>query len=390
MTNIKHSIECQNGNLIGLGGFLMFVVRRLAFGGALCVCRAVGMAVLLAGGSVVAQAKGLLDQKSKQSLMVVVGNVNAAVERFDALVNQQGSAGAQLVALEAKLQALGKELQEAQNRRRRLEDLDIQDPGSVNPASLQRLRAQTDSLVNDRRELISKINVLKANSAAGSAEREELRLQVARAQGEYDTLVNFFIDKEIERRRGDLEKTTRVRVSAEVGCEDLTVRDCRARAIKEAERKAAERGSVVFMDSVTEINNMRISRDQIKTTANAKLERVEVHKQGFINDTTYQVELSADVTTRVVDELLTDLRQSIKRTVEVEVGGLRQMRAVNSIASRSAENASPEKELEELAEQSLQRSEKRQPQPTPRVTRPAPVNESSPVPAPRRVFIPSF
>jgi chromosome segregation ATPase len=153
------------------------------------------MAVLLAGGSVVAQAKGLLDQKSKQSLMVVVGNVNAAVERFDALVNQQGSAGAQLVALEAKLQALGKELQEAQNRRRRLEDLDIQDPGSVNPASLQRLRAQTDSLVNDRRELISKINALKANSAAGSAEREELRLQVARAQGEYDTLVNFFIDK---------------------------------------------------------------------------------------------------------------------------------------------------------------------------------------------------
>jgi hypothetical protein len=68
------------------------------------------------------------------------------------------------------------------------------------------------------------------------------------------------------------------------------------------------------------------------------------------------------------------------------------MRAVNSIGSRSAENASPEKELEELAEQSLQRSEKRQPQPTPRVTRPAPVNESSPAPAPapRRVFIPSF
>ena len=366
-----------------VGRWLVFLLAR-------CVSRTVGMAFLLAGLSMAVQAKGLLDQKSKQSLMVVVGNVNAAVERYDALVNQQASAVAQLAALESRLQALGKELQEAQNRRRRLEDLDIQDPGSVNPASLQRMRLQTDRLVNDRRELISKINESKANSAAGLAEREELSLQAARAQGEYETLVNFFIDKEVERRRGDLEKTTRVRVSAEVGCEDLTVRDCRARSIKEAERKAAERGSVVFMDSVTEINNMRISRDQIKSTANAKLERIEVHKQGFINDTTYQVELSADVTTRVVDELLADLRQTIKRTVEVEVGGLRQLKVVNSIASRPSAQATPQYELEELAEQAIQRSEERQRQSTPRVIKPAPVPESPPTPVPRRVFIPSF
>jgi hypothetical protein len=144
------------------------------------------------------------------------------------------------------------------------------------------------------------------------------------------------------------------------------------------------------MDSVTEINNMRISRDQIKSTANAKLERIEVHKQGFINDTTYQVELSADVTTRVVDELLADLRQTIKRTVEVEVGGLRQLKAVNSIASRPSAQATPQYELEELAEQAIQRSEERQRQSTPRVIKPAPVPESPPTPVPRRVFIPSF
>jgi hypothetical protein len=357
---------------------------------------ACGAALLMGAGSAAAQSKGLLDNATKESLMVVAGNLNTAIERYDAFTFKQSSAVSQLAALEARLVALNKELQEAQNRRRRLEDLDIQDPGAVNPASLQRMRAQTDQLVNDRRELVEKINETKANSSDSVAEREDLRLQVVRAQREYDTLVNFFIDKVVERRRGDLEKTTRVRVSAEVGCDDLTVSGCRTKAMKEAERKAAERGSVVFMESVTEINNMNISRDQIKSTTNAKLERVEVHQQGFINDTTYKVELSADVTTRVVDEVLADLRQSIKRTVEVEVGGLRQMRAVNNIANRPAAPSRTESELDALSEQANSRSQERQrPAPKP-AARPArepeviPAPAPAPATAPRRVFIPSF
>jgi hypothetical protein len=353
---------------------------------------ACGAALLMGAGYAAAQSKGLLDNATKESLMVVAGNLNTAIERYDAFTFKQSSAVSQLAALEARLVASNKELQEAQNRRRRLEDLDIQDPGAVNPASLQRMRAQTDQLVNDRRELVEKINETKANSSASVAEREDLRLQVVRAQREYDTLVNFFIDKEVERRRGDLEKTTRVRVSAEVGCDDLTVSGCRTKTMKEAERKASERGSVVFMESVTEINNMNISRDQIKSSANAKLERVEVHQQGFINDTTYKVELSADVTTRVVDDLLADLRQSIKRTVEVEVGGLRQMRAVNNIANRPAAPSRTESELDALSEQANTRSQERQrPAPKP-AARPAREPEviPAPAPAPRRVFIPSF
>ena len=209
----------------------------------------------------------------------------------------------------------------AQSREKLQELLKIDDknPGSIN-----------GPLAAGRKERDDNYAVLKESKNALSDNKEQLSrlsIELEAANQDYENSVkqyiekaNQVIDSKLSEKIKNYEEVREVTVEGTHNCgDDETRRQCREKAQQDAERKAIEQGSSIFINSVTEMKNFKIQKDVIERKVNASIvsstELKSWHSysgQGENETETYFYKMKANVKPNFPSEIRKDLRYAIQ------------------------------------------------------------------------------
>jgi hypothetical protein len=123
-----------------------------------------------------------------------------------------------------------------------------------------------------------------------------------------------------EQVRGlQVKKTTEA--TGRAACDQVTLSQCRQLSQKNAELKASEQGSVVVVDSMTEVKNFKLSKEELRSVVSATLSDVRVIEQKLVDEQYYQTRISATVVPAISPTLRQQLRQSARSELISKAGG---------------------------------------------------------------------
>lgn len=109
------------------------------------------------------------------------------------------------------------------------------------------------------------------------------------------------ISEELKRQL-EQEKVVGAKGEASFGEVTNDVRKCQALALERAKRNAAEQGSAVLINSLTEVENFQLTRDEIRSRVQAIVIGYEVLDQGFVGESGYFYKIRAKVKGQVPDK----------------------------------------------------------------------------------------
>ena len=128
---------------------------------------------------------------------------------------------------------------------------------------------------------------------------------------------------EMQARLQNLNQSKQISVEIRETCSlQITQGACRDQAKAKTERQAAEKGALVMVESVTEIKNFNMSKDEIRSRVKVQLSDLQVTRDHY--------DLTADKTgwtidyaiTATVTPVITDaMRQDMKAQVIAEISG---------------------------------------------------------------------
>jgi hypothetical protein len=109
--------------------------------------------------------------------------------------------------------------------------------------------------------------------------------------------------------RQQFERIQEVDVHGEVGCAgDSSIRECQRHALERALGLAAEQGSVVSVTTLSEVKNLQLTRDEIRTQVKALLLSHEIHDEGVVGrGSGYYYKVRARVRSQISDQLIQQL-----------------------------------------------------------------------------------
>jgi len=299
----------------------------------------------------------------------------------------------ELAKLKKDLVAADREVAITKEKRQKLEDADSQDPGSINQDRLMLVRSENDAAYDKKRKVAAQIS--KVTSAQNELEQtylqksseEELLLK------DYEARIGGLVERVLASRKNEFQKPQAVEATGIVSCNDMPVKECKEKSLREAERQAIERGSVIVVDSITEISNSTMTKDQIRSATRGRISSREILEAKFVNnDTAFQTHIHAQVTPGLGPELLTEMRHAARLDIEAEIGGgvsastnlpdkenmVAPVSRLSPATSKRAEASIREMDDDKPAEE-IRRPTKRDP---PQVT-PAPSQQRASVPIPR-------
>ena len=132
--------------------------------------------------------------------------------------------------------------------------------------------------------------------------------------------VNNLIAVKLNKQIKKIQTPHTYKARGEAGCgANESLSKCKARAKHEAERKITEKGSVIDIKTVTEINNFELTKDEIRNEVQAKLSNIKVNKKGFLGENGFYFIISATVTPTINNKLKSTLRRSIASDIDAFV-----------------------------------------------------------------------
>lgn len=141
------------------------------------------------------------------------------------------------------------------------------------------------------------------------ADLESARRSVALIESGLQELKDKMAELNFALFRQQMEGERTVKARGEASCGQMSISDCMRTAMEVAQRNAAESGSVVIIDSFTEIRDFQLERDDIRSRMQAIMLSHEVLDQGFIGTTGFFYEISAVVKGQIPVEFYDDFKK---------------------------------------------------------------------------------
>jgi len=244
-----------------------------------------------------------------------VRDLEAVVRQIEVAKSEQKAAIASIKRLEA-------EYGEARRKLESLQNFDRENPGEMPPEKLR--------IAGDRnREAFRALKEAKEKrDLAGAKINNELNLDLDTNYAEYSRLkssferdVNREVDKQLQEREQALQQSKVVEVTERVPCGDDSIPVCKERSKKAAELKATERGSVVFVNSMTEIKNFKLSKEELRSEVQATLTDKVFSNQHMVGETEYETTIRASVVPAISDSLRKQMAEGLRSEVYSMVGG---------------------------------------------------------------------
>ncbi|MBI5006993.1 MAG: hypothetical protein HZB95_07685 [Nitrosomonadales bacterium] len=243
------------------------------------------------------------------------------VKELDEVSKQIVVAQADKRSAAGSIRRLESENDQAKTKLEKLQEFDRDNPGTI---SQEQLRAAEDqnrkafSALRDARDKKSnsesKINALNVDASAKYA--EFLRLQKS-----FERDVDRVVDTQLQERLLVLQVKKEVTATERVACGDDSVPVCKERSKKAAELKASEMGSVVFVNSLTEVKNFKLSKEELRSEVQATLSNKVFSNQHMVGETEYETTITASVEPVIGDTLREQMAAAIRSQVYDMVGG---------------------------------------------------------------------
>jgi hypothetical protein len=179
-----------------------------------------------------------------------------------------------------------------------------------------------DPAISDEAERQAYARALQASQESQRA-LAELRQKLAVAQSNKGTIearLNSIRDEwkaakadwrrfQATQLRQQFERVQKVEVHGEVGCAgDSSIRECQRHALERALGLAAEQGSVVSVTTLSEVKNLQLTRDEIRTQVKALLLSHEILDEGVVGrGSGYYYKVRAQVRSQISDKLVEQL-----------------------------------------------------------------------------------
>jgi hypothetical protein len=128
---------------------------------------------------------------------------------------------------------------------------------------------------------------------------------------------NEVAETQLNQQLAKIRKSQNIQVSSVETCSlSVTKDDCMDKARIKAEREAAERGSLVVVDAVTEVKNFNLTKDEARSRVSARVSDIRIIKQTYDltpDKTGWHVEyaISAMVTPAINEQMRAELKQQI-------------------------------------------------------------------------------
>jgi len=234
------------------------------------------------------------------------------------------------------------ESMQARKELEKLQNFDRENPGVISPDQLRSAEGKNKQaynalkLTNEKRtEAEAKIHLLNVDAESQYAE-------VLRLQSSFERDVDRVVDAQLQERIRALQVTKVVEVTERVPCGDDSVPVCKERSKKAAELKATERGSVVFVNSLTEVKNFKLSKEELRSEVQATLSDKVFSNQHMVGETEYETTIKANVVPAISSSLREQMAGSIRSEVYVMVGGKVDVVSNKSLATTRNMNAEDE------------------------------------------------
>ncbi|MBC8211220.1 MAG: hypothetical protein H8E21_09125 [Gammaproteobacteria bacterium] len=141
--------------------------------------------------------------------------------------------------------------------------------------------------------------------------------KIASSQHSISGMFNALSEQELNRQLSSLRKSQDIEISTVETCSlSVTKDDCIDKARVRAERDAAERGSLVVIDAVTEVKDFNLTKDEVRSRVSARISNIQVIKKSFDltpDRTGWRVEyaITATVTPAIHEDMRSQLKQQI-------------------------------------------------------------------------------
>lgn len=266
-------------------------------------------------GQIVIAPDELRDLKEQRALL------GAKIKELDNIGKQIAAAQAEKSAAKASIRRQEAESNEARIKLGKLQDFDRDNPGEISPKQLNAAvdrNKQAFSALQEAKEKLasadSSINSL--GSEASTQYAEYLRMQKS-----FERDVNRVVDVHVDEQIRVLQVAKEVEVTERVACGEDSIPVCKERSKKAAELKATERGSVVFVNSFTEVKNFKLTKEELRSEVQATLTNKVFSNQHFVGDSEYETTIKASVVPAISDALRGQIAGAIRSEVYGIVGG---------------------------------------------------------------------
>ncbi|MEI7841616.1 MAG: hypothetical protein WCI39_01180 [Gallionellaceae bacterium] len=270
--------------------------------------------LLAANGSLSSSQLGELSDKNAQ--------IKAKIRELDEVGSRLVSAKARQRSAADSIDRLEEDSDAALAKLDRLQQIDREDPDAVAPEKIaaakdanRKAKAALKAAAENRDAAADELKSL--NNSANEKYEEFKRLEDS-FERDVDTAVNTQVDKQIRAMQASKEVTGFGRVS----CGDDSPRVCKERALKAAEQDASEKGSIVFVNSFTEIKNFKLSKEEVRSEVSATLSNKEVLSQKMIGEAEgWEASIKAKVDPVIGDALRDQMAEGTRAEIYSSAGG---------------------------------------------------------------------
>lgn len=314
------------------------------------------------------------------------------VKELDEVNKQITVAQADRRSAMSSIRRLQSDTEQAKTKLEKLQEFDRDNPGTI---SQDQLRAAEDQ----NRQAFAALKGAKDAKSAAESRINSLSVDAStkyadflRLQKSFERDVDRVVDTQLQERLRVLQVKKEVTVTEKVACGDDSIPVCKERSKKAAELKASETGSVVFVNSLTEVKNFKLSKEEIRSEVQASLSNKVFSNQHMVGETEYETTITANVEPAIGDSLREQMAGAIRSQVYDIVGGridFSQVQDPSQMALDSGQDTSDDTPVRTSKTKKKKAVEVVDDQPAPYVA-PAPAPTPEPAPVRRRLEKPTF
>ncbi len=216
---------------------------------------------------------------------------------------------ADVAALKAKLPKFESDVASAYTEDKKLQDFDRSNPYRLRPEDIAAARGKLKQA-----QVVKKDALANLDTAIGNYNRTVKETYSAR----FDQIASELVTQRVNTLKKPQDN---IEVTAHKPCDDLSVKECKKAAQKEAERKAIEKGSIIVVNSITEIQNLTLKRDEIRSEVHGAISNLKIVSAVLKDDpASYSITINTTVTPIITEPLLREIHQSVRMDMSSQMG----------------------------------------------------------------------
>jgi len=209
---------------------------------------------------------------------------------------------------------------EARDNLEKKQKYDRENPGEITD-KLPQAHEKNRQVTNDLKEAKAKTVEIKQSIVEVNKSLSTQNAELNRLRQIFESDIESIVGRELRFKVQKLQISKKIEASGQVSCGEDSIRVCKERSKKEAERNAVEQGSVIDFSALTEVKNYKLTKEELKSEVHATLTSEEVIQQKIIDESTGYTQIRVTVNPIISEALRKKIASDIRADIYNILGG---------------------------------------------------------------------